>query len=475
MPRYPGFVGPAYVSPVIRADRQRSINLYPEIIESGAGQNSMVLRSTPGLGTAYTVGSGPIRALWSGDDRVFAVSGTGLYELPSTQLNPSLALENDGRPAEIHANGDQLFIVSGGVGYIHNGTDLAVAAVPATDDHDEGDVSSGAYLDGYFIAARPQSRQVNISNLAPDGGTWGALDFANKEAHVDNIVRLFADHQELWVFGDETTEVWRNTGNADFPFERDPGAIIHLGCFAPYSVVRFANSIGWIGADSRGGPVAYIAQGYVPVRVSNHAIEAEWGQFQTADDAVAFSYDADGHTFWVVNFPFGTWVYDLTTKQWHQRAYGASLQQWLGWTHAYTGTWASDASVHLVGSRSDGAIYYMSNTLTSDAGTAIRRIRTAPYISDDERYTFHHSFQLEAQVEGPISDATLARDIKLRYSDDGGTTWSNDITVTGAQDRRRMIWRRLGESRDRVYEVEMAQEGKLHLIEAYLNLTPGNS
>jgi len=48
MPKFP-LIGPSYTSQSLNADCQSTINLYPESIESGAGNNDIVLYPTPGL------------------------------------------------------------------------------------------------------------------------------------------------------------------------------------------------------------------------------------------------------------------------------------------------------------------------------------------------------------------------------------------------------------------------------------------
>src|SRR5215469_160081 len=67
--------------------------------------------------------------------------------------------------------------------------------------------------------------------------------------------------------------------------------------------------------------------------------------------------------------------------------------------------------------------------------------------------------------------------ITLRWSDDGGHTWSNDHTISTGDPttlfKTRVIWRRLGRSRDRIYEVQAQDPVPWRLIDAYLLATPG--
>jgi hypothetical protein len=53
---YPQLVGPSYTSSSPNADVERSVNLFPEAIESGNGKNQYVLLGTPGLLTLRCCG-----------------------------------------------------------------------------------------------------------------------------------------------------------------------------------------------------------------------------------------------------------------------------------------------------------------------------------------------------------------------------------------------------------------------------------
>ncbi|HOK48153.1 MAG TPA: hypothetical protein PLK67_19550, partial [Bryobacteraceae bacterium] len=333
--RFEGFVGPTYESRSINADCQRAVNLYPEIIESGTGKARMVLYGTPGLIAFTTLPSSPIRGIWVNEYRLFVAAGNRIYEVFSNGTYTLLGtIDNSplnlfgatiqNTPVLMYPNGGQLFIVSAGKAYCHTGVQLTEPVF--TDTTEPVTAATGTFLDGYFIAQDSfTSKQFHWSELY-DGLTWDPLDYATKEGHPDSLRRIFAHHEDLWLFGTETIEVWRANTNATAegnPWERDPGAMLHLGCIAPWSVVRIGTHLAWIGGDARGMPVAYVAQGYEPRRVSTHAVEAKWATYSRALDAIAFSYRDHGHDFWQITFPAGdaTWVYDLTTGLWHERAW----------------------------------------------------------------------------------------------------------------------------------------------------------
>jgi hypothetical protein len=325
-----------------------------------------------------------------------------------------------------------------------------------------------AFLDSYFIALPPDSGAVYISGIQ-DGRTWNPLDFARKEGFPDNINAILGDHEQLWLFGTETTEIWTDTGAANFPFQRSQ--FINTGCRAPFSVAAIAQGVAWIGGDTRGNPIAWYAEGYIPQRISTHAIEAAWAQYSTITDAIAFVYYLDGHQFWQVTFPTAnaTWVYDRTEKAWHERGTwnGSSWDRHAAAFHAYA------FGKHIVGGSyapfGAGNVYVMDPSLYSDAGIAIKRRRTAPYISNEENFTFFERFRLSMQTG---ITPTLA------WSDDQGATYNTPRAAASRMiggSTSNSVWRRLGKARVRVFQVDISDAAQVCLNAAYIDATPGNS
>jgi hypothetical protein len=539
MIKFPGFIGGSYQDATLNADAQRSMNLYVETVESGDGKSNQILLGTPGLTALVTLPTSPVRGVWAGENRLFVVAGSKLYELDSSGSIIGLGgvsdhtargdVGNDGAPVQIYPNGNQLMIVSAGYVWVDNGNGPVEVTFPsstgtcavrgffgggtkvvdwlsgATFDstmvgraitiagtaYTIGSVPSptllfttayvpstasaafsivggnipagtGTFLDGYYIVNVPSTKQFNISKIN-DGLTWNALDFAIKEGYPDNIAAVFADHEELYLFGTQTTEVWRNTGAATFPFERDPGAMMHIGCLAPQSVTRLSNGIAWLGGDPRGGIIAYWTQAYLPARISTHAVETAWASYTSVADAVAYSYEENGHFFYVVNFPTGdaTWVYDLAEKSWHERGFwnGSTWGRQLQTSHAFV------FGKHIVGARSSGTLYIQSLTAYDDAGVAIHRVRTAAHLSDANDRTFYRLFRLEAENSGAVNPL-------LSWSDDGGHTFGAQKSTTSNVAGRlaRYDWRRLGYSRDRVYSIAIQAAVKVALVTAEFDL-----
>jgi len=307
-------LGSSYVARSVNAAANRMINLFPEIIPEG-GKEPGFLNRAPGLRFLQTVGTGPIRGLWShrtnGSD-FYVVSGTEVYKLTSTTGTPVKLGDVTGTgPVSIADNGTQLFFACNPDGFIYNEVTNVFQQITDPDFPGAGSVG---YLDGYFVFNEPNSQRVWVTQLL-DGTSVDPLEFASAYGSPDGLVALNVDHREAWLFGTDSVEVWYDAALPDFPLQRIQGAFNEIGCAAAYSVAKLDNRLFWLGSDARGQGIVYTAEGYTGKRISTHAIEYAIAQYGNISDAVAYTYQQEGHAFYVLNFPTAnaTWVYDVAT------------------------------------------------------------------------------------------------------------------------------------------------------------------
>ncbi|MFZ9960152.1 MAG: hypothetical protein ACO3GP_07155, partial [Candidatus Limnocylindrus sp.] len=291
-------LGSSYVARSVNAADARMVNLYPEVIPE-AGKEPAYLQRCPGLRQYMEVGSGPIRALYPLGDSLYVASGSEFYKVDGNLNVTKLGDITGTGPVSMADNGIQIFVACNPDGYIYNSNTNVFQKI--TDPDFPGAVTVG-YLDGYFVFNEPNSQRIWVTALL-DGLSIDPLDFASAEGSPDGLVSIIIDHREAWLFGTNSVEVWYNSGNPDFPLERIQGAYNEIGCIAPYSVAKLDNSVFWLGADARGQGVVYRAQGYQGVRVSTHAVEFAIQQYANMSDALAYTYQQDGHAFYVLIFP----------------------------------------------------------------------------------------------------------------------------------------------------------------------------
>lgn len=508
-------LGGTYVARSVNAADARMVNLFPEAIPEG-GKEPGFLNRAPGIRLLANMGDGPIRGLWQFGGYGYAVSGETLYKIDAIWNTTTIGtVSGSSGPVSMSDNGTQLFIACNGPSFIYNSSTLAFAQI--TDIDFPGAVTVG-YLDGYFVFNEPNSQRLWITQLL-DGQSIEPLDFASAEGSPDGLVSILIDHREAWLFGTNSVEVWYNSGAVNFPLSPVQGAFNEVGCIAPFSVAKLDNGIFWLGADARGKGIVYRANGYTAQRVSTHAVEWQIQQYGNLSDAIAYTYQQDGHSFYVLIFPSAntTWVFDVATSLWHERA--AFING--SFTRHRSNCQMSFSNEIVVGDHELGNIYAFDLDVFSDSGAPqkwLRSWRALPTGMNDLKRSAHHSLQLDAETGAINSNLTTLIDISvlnekllaengdvltqedggallietglltaidpqvmLRWSDDGGHTWSNEhwrsMGLTGEWGQR-VIWRRLGMTlklRDRVYEVSGTDQIKIAIMGAELKASATNA
>jgi hypothetical protein len=507
-------LGSTYVTRSVNAADARMVNLFPEIVPE-AGKEPAFLNRAPGLKLLNTVGTGPIRGLWafsSNDTTAFVVSGTQLYKITTSYVATLIGTVAGTGPVSLADNGTQLFIAANGPSYIYNNTTGGFGQIT---DPDFPGALTVCYLDGYFVFNEPNSQKLWITALL-DGTSIDPLEFASTEGSPDGLVAVAANFREVWAFGTNSIEVWYDSGATDFPLQRIQGAFNELGCAAPYSVAKMDNGLFWLGRDRRGEGIVYRANGYAGVRISTHAVEWQIQQYDDISDAIAYTYQQDGHSFYVLVFPSAntTWVYDAATQAWHERAGFANGD----FTRHRSNCQMAFNNKVVVGDFENGNIYAFDLDDFSDNGSIQKWLRTwraLPTGQNNLRRTAQHTLQLDCEsgvgLNGYVlpeviylqtenndylitesSDYLIAEQetvatqganpqVMLRFSDDGGHTWSNEHWKSMGkigEYYKRVLWRRLGMTtklRDRVYEVSGTDPVKIAIMGAELILSPTNA
>lgn len=462
------FIGGAYkhISPNINS--QRCVNLFP-MLDPRDAKVALALYGTPGLTEFCDPSNGSeVRALHPFGSVLYAVVGSSVYSVTTggtaTKLGDITTITG---PVYMADNGTQVMIVDSTV-YGHY---IASGALNDINDADFPDANWVTFQDGYFIVGAESTGKFYISGLY-DATAWDSLDFATAERKPDNQLRGISGGRELWIFGSESIEVFYNSGAADFPFDPIPGGFISEGC-EKGTPVNIDGTFYWL------TPLGQVKRnrGYQAEVISTPHIHHQFSQYATRSDAIGFTYRLMGHVFYVVTFPSerATWVYDLTTDHWHEwRSYTDALNdiEALGRHRAnccvyFNGQW-------IAGDYFNGKLWVIDADAYKDGTDPIKRIRRTQFIHKDRLFVMFHS--LEVEFEAGTGIATGQGDdpqAMLRWSDDGGHTFGNEHwRAMGKMGEygKRAIWRRLGMSRGRTFELTVTDPVKVVILAAYADI-----
>jgi hypothetical protein len=495
-----GFIGGSYRAPSPLVSAEELINFYMEQAETPNARTGASLLYTPGLSlfadlsVVAGVALPSVRGSETFNGRTFKVAGTHLFELSTAGAvdygGSGIANNNmldDGLPVTMVAGGtvgggypSQLLIASGGTLTVFSliSNTFQPLSTPPTN------VLMVDNLDGFFIALS-SNNSWSVSNVE-DATTWPGIAVTQVQVFSDQLLALIATNRLLWVFGAKRAVVYYNSGAPLFPFDVVSGGFLEVGILAQFSVKRVATKSGttilWLGGDERGGTgIVYAANGFTPVRVSDHAFE-NWMSQQTAlYDAVGMARQDEGHNFYDLWFPTAnaTWTLDVDLGVWHRSSSlvngqpGAHLRR----SHTF------NFNVHLVGSRTSGKVYAMSAKYLDDDGVPIIRTRIGPTIENEGGQLtvpideFQVDFETGMGPQPPLTDgAGNPRDpyAMFSYSEDYGKNWTPERTIPcgqAGQFKVAAIDRRLGSWRSWTPKVVVSDPIPWRIVDAYVNGT----
>ena len=452
---------------------QETVNMFLELDPSE--DNKLTLYRVDGKLAFLTLPTTPVYAMAEFRGVLYVVAGDTVYSVLNDFSYTSLGTVDLQFDTTIAANNaGQVCFNSGvtGKAYVYNTSTLALTQI--TDPAFYGSPRVD-YLDGYGVFVRPNTQQFYISNLN-DFTTFDALDFASDEADPDNLVTHIVDHQELILFGERVTTVWFDSGDATFPLSRREGATMEVGCAAALSVGKLDNTVFFLGRSSHGTGLVYKLNQYTPQIISNRGIEYLINSFERVDDAFAYTYQKNGHSFYVLTFPTDnkTLVYDASIQD-PDMAW--SVRETYGLGRDRASCYAFAFGKHLVGDFVSGVLYELDDETHTDGGEPIVWSRTTAHIISDYKRVRHNEVVLNFQQGVGLEDGSDPL-CYLTYSDDGGhnyiTPREASLGVIG-QRKNRTMWARLGSSRDRVYKVFGSTPVKTVLMSGFIEVKAGKT
>ncbi len=421
------------------ASSARLVNCYAEQLPPDTDTPVALVRC-PGIDDWTTVGTGPIYGLLAADNLLYVVSGSKLYSVTENKVVTELGSIGAVNSIDMERNAGSIVVVNTPNAYSWDGTTFAqisdadFTALGATDVE---------FLDNYLLFVEPDSGVFFGADLG-SATSFDALNFATAESSPDDLVGMKVDHGQIILAGKVSMEIWENTGAPGFPFERSINGRLEIGCLNGRTLAKQDNSVFWLANDY----TVRRLDGITPVRISQHGVENAF-RTMTISTATAYAYSQEGHLFYVLSFFEGTFVYDATTQEWHERqSYG--YDYWRAQSHAQI------FGLELVGDITSNKIGFLTRDVYSEWGDTQRMEWTYQPIYADGRRAFHKRLEIMAETGvGLTAGQGSDPEMMLDWSDDGGVTFASMPNRSlGAIGRYtdRVVWQALGSSRvGRVY------------------------
>jgi len=420
----------------IAFDSQQTINMFPEKAEKGAKSRG-ILRLTPGteLFTTASFNSGPIRGLYASSNSLFFIMGSyTLWECDTAGVltnRGNYIMGNDS--IKTADNGIEMLLQDGTNIWHYDFTSTLLSALTTVAGISEPPLTTPVieFIDGYFFGFDSSANNgvFQHSNLN-DGTTWDPLDKYTAEGSPDKIVTLKSHNRQLWIFGSDSFEVWYNKGGGTGDtFARILGTFTNIGCGAQYSVSTVRDNIIWLGSSKDGENIVWMCtRGYVPVQISNRGLESTLAGFTTISDAISYTYEYQGHFFYVLTFPTEnkTFMYDINENEWVTWAYRDTTTGLQGRHRAIASAFFN--RTNYVGDYENGKVYALSDTKYTDTDNndPIVRERYFSHIhANNNRVSMYSVFFDVLTGMGLLSGQGSDPKLQIRWSKDGGRTYGN--------------------------------------------------
>lgn len=444
--------GGFYQSESLPISAQRCVGWFPVIPQTANALSKAVLFHTPGQ-KAFSSPSGDNRGQHVMAEVNFAVHGDTLHRINengSTFPITDIPIVGGG-PVSMADNGTKLVIVvPQSKAYVFNGTSLV--EITDTDFRVSDTVS---FKDGFFIFTASDGT-VFFNSALNDPLNFRALDFGTAEIDPDSIVASHVTHNELFIIGVETIELFQNIGGSGFPFQRIQGANIQKGAHATFGIVGLDETFAFAGGGKDELTAIYqVSDSTSAAKISTAAIDNAIQKFtkEEISNCVAMTYFDRGSqiaiwTFESTRIPSRTFAYNDTTS----RLSGIPV-----WFEFQTGLkeegdrWNVNSIVVaygkiLAGTSLGDIVELDKNTFTDLGKPILREFTTSPLSNQDEPlFVPRIILWMEAGVgltTGDGSDPSVSMD----SSTDGKTFGNNRVRKIGKIGRfgQQTVWKRNG-------------------------------
>ncbi len=442
-----------YVSTSKPYMEKRVVNLFP-IIPAADAPTQRALIHTPGIVEQASVGGTNSRGvLVFSDGTPYRVIGNTLWSFDSNNVATNRGTISGTSDVSMDSNGINIAIQDpNGDSYFYTPSTTTLETNNGAVFLSFGQSTSVTYKGVNYVYTTDEVFFTGSARTTNDGKTFNALDFEDAEISPDNIVTSFKDHNQLYIIGDNITEVYRNIVTTGFPLERIPGAVISKGCAARNTVIEWDNSWLMLGGGKDEKPGIYQLLGSSSKKISTESVEQIIHSYsaEVISQARAFSYSENGNYFAVFTVGNNTFVYDQVTSQrsgkaeWHERqsgiTNGTGFQNWraIHGVEAYGNIQVADDRSGLVGK--------LDTNVFKEYGSEIERFwTTKPFLATGNKI-FSGFVELYMKT-GLGNDDIEDPQIRFDYSDDGSRTFSNEISITMGkigEYKTKVKWKRMG-------------------------------
>lgn len=394
---------------------------------------------------------------------VYAADASGDAEFSSNLV--TLTDTGDFQPTTIDApalwgtdGATRSFLAAGGRSLAHYTT-----FSPPTETYLDFSATHVDYLDTYMLANVAGTNQFRFSDVL-DPTTWGLISVFSAIGSNDEIVALYVLNRRIYLFGQDSIEVWENDGLS--PFSRVGGGFIQTGTVSPYSIVPAVQSLFWLDRARR-----FSTFSGSNVQILPSPFDTELHKFGTVSDCRGFTFDLFGSTFILWDFPsaqrtFCLIFHDDSEIRWCElgRYQGDRYTGMREHLFVYLPEYGTTVCV-----AKDAAIVFGLNPASRTMGSSQVPMRSSVLTGslDFGTLAMKRMNRLRLRVKRGYGGSAAAQ-MMLRYRDDNAGPWTErllDLGATGDTNINVQMLK-LGAFRSRQFEFAMTDSVPFNLTTA---------
>ena len=322
---------------------------------------------------------------WQSKNLVMIVIGGSLYEMNDSNVISLVGsgLETGTRAsfaiARTSTGVEALVVANGGDMYIYDPINVTWNNVFTGDNDAPRNVKKIVFLDSYIIALPTNSNKFYFSDVG-NPESWSALSFNEAEARADNIENIIVKGFYIYIFGEQTVEIYYNDGVT--PFVRLDGGLIETGTIAPFSVSIVEDKIYFLDSNRR---IATLEGS--TYNIVSTGIDRFLQSLDLVTDAYSYPIIHAGRVFYAITFPSAdrtawdgstqtgiTFVLDVKNGQFFEWALWNSGSSEYGPFPIFSQAYAGRRRRQFLGRESLGQIFELDLDVYQDNGGTLRSV-----------------------------------------------------------------------------------------------------
>jgi hypothetical protein len=461
-------------------------NLIPQASQTQGSSSAGALYHSPGVAPFATAGDGPHRGSIAVAGVPFWVSGKYLFTADRFGAVANLGTVSGTDRVVMAGNGITIvIIVPGKIGYFFDEDD----GLRPIDDptflqfqRQLGGVFTVTYASSFFVYQTPFEFFNGTLRTENKGQSFLALDFGTADADPDDIVAVFEVRDELYVFSDQSVQVFQSTGAATSPFQNQRGALIPKGLASRYAVAKFNGSFVFMGGALEDPTSVWQGGSGTAFKISTAAVDNTIAKYTAEELALSFImvYGEVGSQYMILSLPRDTLIYDAASSRrfkrpaWHTRSTNGGAWGVVSILKAFGKV--------LVGSGVTGEIGQMSLQNHTEFGATPIREFAGAYFQDKTNALFLSNVELVAESGvglelGEPSGTDPA--VELLISTDGARNFTSmgtrKIGMQGDTEKR-MRWNRLGRTPlSAIFKFRVQEPVKIAFRKVVTDVRPGRT